>query len=36
MIAILGLFLGMGLLIFLALRDVNIIFASILCALVAL
>jgi len=34
MIGILGLFLGMGLLIFLALRDVNIIFASILCSLV--
>ncbi len=36
MIGILGLFLGMGLLIFLALRDVNIIFASVICALIVI
>ncbi|MXO91669.1 GntP family permease [Pontixanthobacter aquaemixtae] len=36
MIAILGLFLGMGLLIWLALRDVNIIFAAVLCAMVVI
>lgn len=36
MIGILGLFAGMGLLIWLALRDVNIIFASVLCALVVI
>ena len=33
MIGILGLLAGLALLIWLALRDVNIIFASVLCAL---
>ena len=36
MIGVLGLLAGMGLLIFLALRDVNIIFASVLCALLVI
>ncbi len=36
MIGILGLLAGMGLLIWLALRDVNIIFASVICALVVI
>ncbi|WP_299196275.1 GntP family permease [uncultured Erythrobacter sp.] len=35
-IGLIGLFCGLGLLIFLALRDVNIIFASVLCALVVI
>lgn len=36
MIGVIGLLAGMGLLIFLALRDVNIIFASVICALVVI
>jgi len=35
-IGLIGLFFGLGLLILLALRDVNIIFASVLCALVVI
>ena len=36
MIGLLGLLAGLGLLIWLALRDVNIIFAAVLCALVVI